>query len=148
MKRLRDRPAESRVLILLTDGANNAGEVTPLKAADLAAAEGIRIHTIGVGAEAMRVPGFFGDRVVNPSADLDEPVLTAIAKRTGGRYFRARDTAELKSIYRSLDELEPAAQDPRTFRPIRVLFYWPLGLAWLCVALLLTIGIGRTRVAG
>ena len=147
VKRLRDRPAESRVLILLTDGANNSGEVTPIKAAELSAAEGIRIHTIGVGAEAMRVPGFFGDRVVNPSADLDEPTLTEIAKKTGGRYFRARDTAELESIYKLLDRLEPAAQDPRTFRPIRVLYYWPLGLSWLCVALLASMRAWRPRAA-
>jgi Ca-activated chloride channel family protein len=146
VKRLRDRPADARVLILLTDGANNVGEVLPLKAAELAAIAGVRIHTIGVGAESMRVPGFFRDRVVNPSADLDEPTLRAIAERTGGRYFRARDTAELESIYRLIDALEPIEQGARTFRPIRVLYHWPLAAACALAALLLIAG-SRRRVA-
>ena len=95
VKRLRERPDESRVLILLTDGANNIGEVEPLKAAELAADNDIRIHSIGVGSESLRVPGLFGilgNRTVNPSADLDEATLQQIASATNGRYFRARDT--------------------------------------------------------
>jgi len=147
VKRLRDRPAESRVLILLTDGANNVGEVTPDKAAELAAAAEVRIHTIGVGAEAMRVPGFFRDRVVNPSADLDEATLQRIADRTGGRFFRARNTEELAEIYRLLDALEPVEQTARTFRPIRVLFHWPLAVSWILFTALLLHGTWRSRVA-
>jgi Ca-activated chloride channel family protein len=78
VKRLRARPNDSRVLMLLTDGANNVGEVPPEKAAELAHAEGIKIYTIGVGSEALKVLGFFGEfgaRIVNPSADLDEKSL-------------------------------------------------------------------------
>jgi len=95
IKRLKDKTAESRVLILMTDGANTAGEVLPLKAAELAAQAGLKIYTIGIGADAMVVRSFFGGkRRVNPSRDLDEKTLTAIADKTGGRYFRARNIAE------------------------------------------------------
>ena len=135
VKRLRKRPAESRVLILLTDGRNNSGEVEPSQAAELAAREGIRIHTVGVGAEEMLVPGLLGRRRVNPSADLDEELLRAIAERTGGEYFRARDPGELERIYATLDRLEPVEQDPEMLRPQRSLMHWPLGLAIVMSAL-------------
>lgn len=131
IKRLKTRPESSRVLILLTDGANNAGNVTPLKAAELAAQEQIKIYTIGIGADRMVVPGFFGQRTINPSADLDETTLQTIADTTGGRYFRARNTDELEAIYAMLDELEPVEQDAETFRPTKTLFYWPLALAFI-----------------
>jgi len=140
VKRLRDRPAESRVLILLTDGANTAGAVQPDEAARLAADYGIRVHTIGIGADKMLVPGLFGSsfgsRTVNPSTDLDEDTLMYIASETGGRYFRARDPAELVDIYRVLDQLEPVDQEEATYRPQRSLFHWPLGLAFICSLLL------------
>ena len=140
VKRLRTRPDGDRVLILLTDGANNVGQVAPVKAAELAAAEAIRIHAIGVGAERMRVPGLFGtigSRLINPSAELDEDTLTAIADATGGRYFRARNTAKLLEIYGIIDALEAIEQDPETYRPISALYHWPLALAWLLICLLL-----------
>ena len=128
------------MLILLTDGANNVGEVAPVKAAELAAGESIRIYTVGVGADELRMPsifGAFGSRIVNPSADLDEQTLTRIADLTGGRYFRARSTASLAEIYAIIDALEPVEQDPETYRPIAALYYWPMGLAWLLACLLL-----------
>jgi Ca-activated chloride channel family protein len=121
--------AGRRVLILLTDGANTAGAVEPLKAADLAAQRKMVIYTIGIGADALTVRSLFGLRQINPSADLDETTLTAIADKTGGRYFRARDTEEFAQIYKILDELEPAESDERGFRPITELFFWPLGAA-------------------
>ena len=83
VKRLRENPEQNRGLILLTDGANTAGAVEPLKAADLAASEGLKIYTIGVGADEMMVRSLFGNRRINPSADLDEKTLTAIAQKTG-----------------------------------------------------------------
>jgi Ca-activated chloride channel homolog len=131
IKTLEDAGVEEgrRVLILLTDGANTAGEVDPLKAAELAAQRSVIIYTIGIGADAMTVRGLFGLRQINPSADLDEQTLTAIATMTGGRYFRARNTEELAEIYTVLDELEPAESDEAGFRPVKELFYWPLGLA-------------------
>jgi Ca-activated chloride channel family protein len=124
-----------RVLILLTDGANTAGAVDPLKAAELAAARGMVIYSIGIGADAMTVRSLFGERLINPSADLDEATLGAIAEMTGGRYFRARDTAELAEIYGLLDELEPVESDEAGFRPVAEYFHWPLAAAVLIAVL-------------
>jgi Ca-activated chloride channel homolog len=131
IKRLKDNKDSSKVLILLTDGANTAGEVTPLKAADMAAKYGLKIYTIGIGADEMIQETFFGRRRINPSRDLDEKTLTAIAQKTGGEYFRARDTEALKKIYQKLDQLEPVQVDTKTFRPVKALFMWPLSLALL-----------------
>ena len=89
-----------RVLILLTDGANTAGAVDPLKAAELAAQRNMVIYTIGIGADALTVRSLFGLRQINPSADLDETALTAIANMTGGKYFRARDTRGVRADLR------------------------------------------------
>lgn len=129
VKRLKNQPANSHVLILLTDGANTAGEVTPLKAAELAAANGLKIYTIGVGADEMSVPTLFGSRTVNPSLDLDEKTLIKIAESTGGYYYRARNTEELNNIYMRLDELEPIEKDKQYFRPRTELYMYPLALA-------------------
>lgn len=132
------------ILILLTDGANTAGEVEPVKAAEFAAQEGLKIYTIGIGADQMTVPSLFGARRINPSMDLDEETLTAIADKTGGKYFRARDTAELEKIYRLLDELEPIARESKSFRPKISLYYWPLSIAlMLAMAMLLLLGLRR-----
>jgi Ca-activated chloride channel family protein len=143
VKRLRERPAENRVLILLTDGANTAGEVHPMDAARFAAKLGLKIYTIGVGADVAMMRRLYGSVRVNPSADLDEPTLAAIARATGGRYFRARQTNELVEIYRTLDELEPVISDDEQFRPTIELFYWPLGLALLLAVGLLAGGLRR-----
>ncbi len=129
VKRLRKQKTESRVLILLTDGANTAGEVKPLKAAELAADNHLKIYTIGIGADEMIIRSFFGSRKVNPSSDLDEKTLKAIAEKTGGRYFRARNTEELNKIYQLLDELEPVEKDKQYFRPKTELYHWPLAIA-------------------
>ena len=136
VKRLQQRQVDSRVLILLTDGQNNTGAVTPIKAAELASQVGIKIYTIGVGAERMIVDSFFGKRTLNPSKDLDEDTLIAVAEATDGQYFRARNTQELEEIYAVLDAVEPVEDDPETFRPVKALFYWPLGLAFLLGTLL------------
>ncbi len=129
VKRLKNQPADSRVAILLTDGANTAGEVSPIKAAELAAQNKLKIYTIGVGADEMIVRSFFGSRKVNPSSDLDENMLVKVAERTGGRYFRARNTDELNNIYMLLDKLEPVEKDKQYFRPRTELYFWPLSLA-------------------
>ncbi|MEM8561414.1 MAG: VWA domain-containing protein [Pseudomonadota bacterium] len=130
VKRLKERPAESRVLILLTDGQDTASSVKPLEAAQLAASLGIRIYTIGIGADQMTMPGLFGSsfgsRQVNPSAELDETMLQEIAQVTGGQYFRARNPQELANIYAILDQLEPAELDVVTYRPRQALGYLPL----------------------
>lgn len=133
VKRLRDDASDDRVLILLTDGANTSGEVEPLQATEFAAREELTIYTVGVGADEMLIRDFFGQRLVNPSADLDEDTLTAIAERTGGEYFRARDAEALTQIYERLDELEPVESDQETIRPVDELFYWPLSVALILV---------------
>jgi len=142
VKRLRDQPQANRVLILLTDGANTAGTVDPQKAADIAASEGVRIYTIGVGADERVVRGLFGQRRV-ANNELDEPVLMAIAEKTGGRYFRARDIAALEEIYQLLDEFEPVSQEEETFRPVRELYMWPAGVALLLSLVLAIVASGR-----
>lgn len=129
VKRLKNQQANSRVLILMTDGANTAGEIPPLKAAELAADNHLKIYTIGIGADEMIVRSFFGSRKVNPSRDLDEKTLIVLAESTGGRYFRARNADELSYIYMLLDKLEPVEKDKQYFRPQSELFYWPLSLA-------------------
>jgi len=136
IKRLKDKKDGSRVLILLTDGANTAGEITPLKAAELAANHGLKIYTIGIGADEMIRESFFGKQRINPSQDLDEETLTAIAEKTDGHYFRARDTEELAEIYKILDKLEPVEVDTQTLRPEKSLYMWPLGIAFLLAMLI------------
>ena len=129
VKRLRDRPEDQRVLVLLTDGVNTAGELDPRKAIDLAAANHVRVYTIGIGADALRVNSLFGSRVVNPSADLDEAMLKHMAEATGGRYFRARNSDELADVYRTIDALEPVADTKQSLRPIDELYWIPLAAA-------------------
>lgn len=135
VKRLRERPADSRVLVLVTDGASNSGEIEPRTAARLAAEEQVKIYTIGIGADPERT-GIMGMLGMNPGVDLDEPTLIDIAKQTGGAYFRARNTEELKQIEATLDRLEPALQQPTRARPALALYSWPLGAALLLSLLL------------
>lgn len=134
VKRLREEDTPHKVLILMTDGRNTAGELEPLRAAELAADAGLTVHTIGIGADEAIQNGFFGAVRINPSADLDEDTLEAIASRTGGRYFRARDTAEFEQIYAELEKLEPVEHGGEHFRPVAPLFYWPLGMALAILA--------------
>ena len=156
VRRVHEQDADEgdQVLVLLTDGANTAGEVPPLKAAELAQQVGLRIYTIGIGAESMEVTSIIGgNRAINPSADLDEATLTAIAQQTGGRYFRATDTSSLQDIYALVDELEPVEEPESGFRPIKSLYFWPLGAALalvglLCATSLLQRVMLRRRVGG
>jgi len=146
VKRLRKDPQAKNVLILLTDGASNSGSLDPLKAAKLAAQRGLKVYTIGIGAEAVEVGSFFFKRTVNPSLDLDEKTLKAIAETTGGRYFRARDTEELAQIYQQLDQLEPVEKDKQVYRPYTELYLYPLAAA-LITALLIGAAHGREERA-
>lgn len=145
VKRLKEDDIEHRILVLLTDGANTSGEVDPLKAADLAASEGLKIYTIGIGADRMEVGGsfIFGPQTINPSRDLDEKTLKTIADTTGGQYFRARNTKGLEDIYSRLDELEPRESDSEFFRPTQTLFHWPLGAALLLSLIPSLIQLGK-----
>ncbi|NLA62847.1 MAG: VWA domain-containing protein [Bacteroidales bacterium] len=109
VNRLKDSNSESKVIILLTDGTNNRGQIAPLTAADLARSYGIRVYTIGVGTQGVAptpVQTPFGIRIQNVEVDIDEKTLTEIAAITGGQYFRAEDNESLSNIYDEIDEME------------------------------------------
>jgi Ca-activated chloride channel family protein len=139
VKRLREGvPADERVLILLTDGANTAGSLTPMQAAQLAAEAGVRVYTIGIGGGQVGVRTPFGT-LMQRAGDLDPETLRAIAEATGGQFFEATDTRALERVYEELDRLEPSVRDERTYRPLRSLYPWPAGAAllisiWLALA--------------
>ncbi|MDG1064789.1 MAG: VWA domain-containing protein [Luminiphilus sp.] len=129
VKRLRERPANSRVLILLTDGQDTASTVDPMEAAALASEMNVRIYTIGISRRL--------GTSSNASGEVDEALLTAIAQATGGRYFRARTPQELQGVYQVLDELEPVEQEKSTFRPIESMTWVPASVAfWLALLLI------------
>lgn len=129
VKRMREVPKQGRVIILLTDGANNTGVLEPMKAAELAKDEGIKVYTIGLGAEPdpRAMSGNFYQ--MNVTADLDEKTLNKIAKLTGGRYFRATDTQSLHAIYKTIHKLETVSQEQATIRPQKDYYPWCVGLA-------------------
>lgn len=149
VKRLRERPASNRVLVLLTDGQDTASTVDPQEAAQLAAQLDVRIYTIGIGAESLTLPGLLGSTVgarrVNPSADLDEQSLVNIAEVTGGQYFRARDPQELANIYRLIEQLEPLEVAVALYRPRQSLAALPLVLAFACSMFLATRRLWQNR---
>ena len=130
-KRFDNKEDSNRVLLLLTDGQNTAGKITPEEALELAVAKDITIYTIGIGADSMIQRSLFGNRRVNPSSELDEKSLQNIADKTNGRYFRARDSQGMEDIYHLLDELEPVEQEQQQMRPLTALFQWPLAAAFI-----------------
>lgn len=134
IKRLRERPVDSRVLILLTDGQDTASTVDPMEAAALAAQMNVRIYTIGISHRL--------DSRNGPAGEVDEALLAAVAEATGGRYFRARNPAELENIYRILDELEPVEQQASTFRPVQALSHIPLAIGLLLALTLVLLRSG------
>ncbi len=136
VKQLRKTPQDSRVLILLTDGKNTAGELSPARAAQLAASQQLKIYTIGIGADVIMSANAFRSRMQKNDA-IDEAMLRQLADTTGGQYFRAHDTEELQQIYRQIDRLEPIEQDAHSYRPIQALFYWPLSAALVLAVLVL-----------
>lgn len=134
IKRLRMRPAEHRVLLLITDGANTSGVMSPLAAAELAARYQIRIYTIGIGNP---VKAQTADNLNDTSSlDLDEHTLQEIAKVSAGQYFNANQAADLSTIHTVLNRLEPAAQLRTPQRHVEQLYNGPLALAWLLSMLL------------
>ncbi len=128
-KRLQNVPATGRVIILLTDGVNNSGVLDPLKAAELAATEGIKIYTIGLGAhnDPRLAQTLFMS--LNADLDLDEDTLKEIAKMTGGRYFRATDGQSLQAVYQTINQMETVTQEKQAIRPQHDYYAWPLAIA-------------------
>ncbi len=146
VKRLKDLASKSKVIILLTDGRNNAGSMNPATAAEIAKTLGIRVYTIGVGTEGeapFLVDSFFGKQYIYRRVDLDEETLMQIADITGGTYFRATDTESLKDIYRRIDEMEKTEVKIKEYMEYEELFPYFL-LPGLCL-LLLEIVLANTR---
>lgn len=129
VKRLQNVPPKGRIIILLTDGANNSGVLKPLKAAQLAQSEGIKVYTIGLGAQGVQNSMMGGFLIPNASADLDEDTLKEVAEMTKGQYFRATDTDSLSKIYETIHKLETVEQEQQTIRPQKELYPWVLALA-------------------
>jgi Ca-activated chloride channel homolog len=144
VKHLDALPARARVLVLLTDGVNTAGSVTPLAAARLAKAAGVRIYTIGVGSDAQALD-VFGMQLSAPDESLDVQTLTQIARETGGRFFRAADGDQLAAAYHTIDRLEPLARGKSLLRPNHEWYPWPLALAMLLGCTLLPWRVLITR---
>ena len=144
INRLRELKSKSKIVILMTDGVNNAGKVPPLTAAEAAQALGIKVYTIGVGTRGLapvpRGVDFFGRKVYGQAeVDIDEKTLTDVAKKTGGEYFRADNTGTLLKIYERIDALEKTEVETKKYVHIKELFYWLLapGLVLLLLELLL-----------
>ena len=139
LKRLQSSRAESKVVVLLTDGRNNRGEIDPVTAAQMAQALDVRVYTIGVGSQGTaRIPvddPMFGRRYATIAVDVDEATLQEVADTTGARYFRATDTESLQSIYAEIDELETTEIEVQSFTRYGELFHIPLvfGLLLLVV---------------
>ena len=118
VNRIKDSEAKSRVIILLTDGINNMGEIAPATAADIAKTYGIRVYTIGVGTQGMApypVQTPFGTQFQNMPVEIDEGILKEIASKTGGKYFRATDNNKLVQVYKEIDQLEKSKIDVKQF---------------------------------
>jgi Ca-activated chloride channel family protein len=123
--RLKDSDAKSRVVILLTDGVNNSGEVSPQTAAEIAKTYGVRVYTIGVGKEGMApypVMTPWGVQVQNMKVEIDEQLLKEVAESTGGRYFRATDNTKLAEIYSEINKMEKARTTVDSFPVYKELF--------------------------
>ncbi|MDQ3618176.1 MAG: VWA domain-containing protein [Pseudomonadota bacterium] len=147
VKRLRDQPEGQRVLILLTDGVNTAGAIEPGKAAELASDNGVRVHTVAFGGDGTM--SVFGFQLPMPGGgdEIDEASLRDIAARTGGRFFRARDTAELGGIYAEIDRLEPIERPGQAVRPRIERYAWPLTAAFAIALLAFFLPRLRPRVS-
>lgn len=146
VKRLQESDAESKVVILLTDGRNNRGEIDPVTAAQMAQALDIKVYAIGAGTRGeapitIDDPAY-GRRRMRMRVDVDEPTLQAVAEQTGGRYFRATDTRSLEAIYSEIDELETTEIEVEHYTQYGELFHFPLALGLL--VLVLEVGLGNT----
>ncbi|TMO53688.1 vWA domain-containing protein [Pseudoalteromonas phenolica] len=144
VKRFSQKQDSNRILILLTDGQNTAGNLEPDEALILAREEGIKVYTVGVGSDGRGGFSLFGMGGIGGSS-IDETTLNKIATETGGLYFRAKDVAGLQQIYQELDKLEPISDENETFRPQIALFFWPLAAA-LALLMLNQLYVNITRL--
>lgn len=134
IKQFQGTPQKGRIMILLTDGASNAGVLTPKKAATLAQAAHIKLYTIGLSAQPQRASSLSQLLLsMQTTSDLDEPTLRAIANTTGGRYFRATNPQSLQQIYQTIDALETITQHTRPHRPMVEYYPWFIAMALLCL---------------
>jgi Ca-activated chloride channel family protein len=147
VNRLRETPAKSKVVVLLTDGMNNAGKVSPAAAAEAAKAMGVKLYTIGAGVRGeapVPVKDQFGNmQLAMAKVDVDEETLRSVAEETGGKFFRATDTDSLKHIYAEINRLETTTQTVRKFERTQELFAWMLIPAFGLIGL--TVGLEQTR---
>ena len=142
VKRLQASDAESQVIVLLTDGRNNTGEIGPVTAGQMAQALGVRVYTIGAGGQGLaRIP-IGARRYANVEVDIDEASLQEVAETTGGRYFRATDRQGLSEIYEEIDALETTEIEVQNFTSYGELFHYPLAAGLLL--LLLEVGLGQS----
>jgi Ca-activated chloride channel family protein len=138
VSRIKDSEAKSKVIILLTDGVNNRGDIAPATAADIAKTYGIRVYTIGVGTQGMApypVQTPFGMQYQNMPVEIDEPILKEIASKTGGKYFRATDNNKLLQVYSEIDKMEKSKIDVRQFTRKEEKFLIPAIIAFILLAL-------------
>lgn len=147
VKKLRERPLGSRVMLLITDGESTSGMVPPIEAARLAAVEGVRIYAIGVGSKQPKVPIVENNQLTyREDLGFDEESLRQIAEASHGAYFPATDTHALEEIYRRIDELEKSQAEARSVFIPHSLFRYPLAAALLCLLLLGLFPDGRSRL--
>lgn len=147
--RMMDSDAPSRVVILLTDGVNNRGEIAPQTAAEIAKTYGIRVYTIGVGANGTApypVMTPWGVEMRNMQVEIDEDLLKEVAKTTGGRYFRATDNTKLAEIYSEINKMETARTTVDSFPVYKELFGGYALAALICLALELLVGLMLRRL--
>jgi len=138
LKRLQPKPEQHKVLILLTDGTNTAGIADPFQAAEYAAKQGMKIYTIGVGSERVKLSLRLKDE-----PNLDEHSLEVIARVTGGQYFKAHDTEELQRIYQQLQTIEPTIGQDQYRKMSQHLYPWPLGIAFILSLILTKLLVGN-----
>ncbi len=148
VNRLKDSDAKSKVVILLTDGQNNRGEVDPVTAAEIAATIGVRVYTIGVGSRGTAPyvvdDPFYGQRVMQMKVEIDEDMLTSVASLTGGRYFRATSRVALETIYKEIGEMEQTRIEEQIYTNYEELYAWSLWPAFLL--LLIEVALSNTRL--
>jgi len=134
LNRLKDSDSKSKVIILMTDGENNSGEMSPVGAAEVAKELGIKVYTIGIGAKEIAIPGFFGTSYIE-NKELDENLLNLIAEKTNGKYFRASDSKEFQNIFNEINNLEKSKIDSRSIYDITEYFEELLKIALLLLLL-------------